>query len=250
MPASTSSRTTSPKRRRRSSASTASSRSSASSETSKSASRVTRKKPWSTISMPGKSASRWAAMTSSSGTKRVVAVADLRRSAAASPWAPSRGRTSSCCVCGSRTRTASDSERLEMYGNGRPSPTASGVSTGKIWRRKRSSSAARSSRGDARRARRCAMPCSASCGRSSRSTQRVWRSLSARRCARGAVDRLLTARGRRRRGSSTPGVDLVVQPGDADHEELVEVRGEDRGELHALQQRRRPRPRRAAARGR
>ena len=34
-----------------------------------------------------------------------------------------------------------------------------------------------------------------------------------------------------------PGVDLVVQAGDADHEELVDVAGEDRAELHALEQR-------------
>ena len=33
------------------------------------------------------------------------------------------------------------------------------------------------------------------------------------------------------------GLDLIVQPGDADHEELVEIRSEDRGELDALQQR-------------
>ena len=34
-----------------------------------------------------------------------------------------------------------------------------------------------------------------------------------------------------------PGVDLVVHPGDAHHEELVEVRAVDRAELHALEQR-------------
>jgi hypothetical protein len=34
-----------------------------------------------------------------------------------------------------------------------------------------------------------------------------------------------------------PGVDLVVQARDADHEELVEVGGDDRAELHALEQR-------------
>ena len=33
------------------------------------------------------------------------------------------------------------------------------------------------------------------------------------------------------------GVDLIVQAGDADHEELVEVAGEDRRELQALEQR-------------
>ncbi len=68
MPIST--RTISPKRRRRSSSSTACSRSAASSETSRSASRVTRKTSQSTISMPGNSASRWWAMTSSSATRR------------------------------------------------------------------------------------------------------------------------------------------------------------------------------------
>ena len=43
-------------------------------------------------------------------------------------------------------RTPSESERLEMYGNGRPRPTASGVRTGKICRRKRSSRLLRSVR--------------------------------------------------------------------------------------------------------
>ncbi len=33
---------------------------------------------------------------------------------------------------GSRTNTPIDSDRFEMYGKGRPGPTASGVSTGKI----------------------------------------------------------------------------------------------------------------------
>src|SRR5204863_322516 len=117
MSAPTSSRTTSPNRRRRSSASTASSRSSASSETSKSASRVTRKTPWATTSIPGNSAGRSAAMTSSSAT------------------------------------------------NVRPSPPA-------------------------------------------------------------VRPRIAQAR-----------VDLVVKAGDADHEELVEVRREDRAELQALEQR-------------
>ena len=70
IPAATSTRTASPKRRARSSSSTACRRSSASSETVKSASRVTRKTWRSRISMPGKSASRLPAITSSSGTKR------------------------------------------------------------------------------------------------------------------------------------------------------------------------------------
>src|ERR1035437_5076838 len=36
-----------------------------------------------------------------------------------------------------------------------------------------------------------------------------------------------------------PGVDLVVNPGDPDHEELVEIGDEDREELHPLEQRQR-----------
>ena len=36
-----------------------------------------------------------------------------------------------------------------------------------------------------------------------------------------------------------PGGLLAHEPGDADHEELVEVRGEDRAELDALEQRHR-----------
>ncbi len=125
----TSSRTTSPKRRRLSSSSTARSRSSASSETVKSASRVTRKKSWRTISMPGNRPSRCRAITDSSGTN------------VSSPIGTNRGSTSfgtltranvSTPDTGSRTNTPIERDRFEMYGNGRPGPTASGVSTGKI----------------------------------------------------------------------------------------------------------------------
>ena len=97
-PAPTSTRTISPKRRRRSSSSTACSRSAASSETSRSASRVTRKTSQSAISMPGNSASRWLAITSSSGTSSAGSLAGARaasRTAAGSPSGPSRGRTRS-----------------------------------------------------------------------------------------------------------------------------------------------------------
>ena len=94
--------------------------------------------------MPGKSVSRFSAITSSSGTN-----------VCPSPTGTNRGsisfgtftRAKVCTpVTGSRTITPSDSDRFEMYGNGRPRPTASGVRTGKIWRRKRSSRLLRSSR--------------------------------------------------------------------------------------------------------
>src|SRR5918996_107859 len=115
--------------------------------------------------MPGKSCSRWRAITYSSGTKTF------------SPSGTKRGRTSfgtftranvSVRDTGSRSQTARERDRLEMYGKGRPGPTARGVRT-------------------------------------------------------AGVD---------------PRVDLVVQPGHADHEELVEVVGVDREELDALEQRR------------
>jgi hypothetical protein len=73
---------------------------------------VTRNTSTSTISMPGNSVSRCCAIRSSSGT-------NVRPS----PTGTKRGSISfgtftranvSCSVCGSRTSTASDSERLEM----------------------------------------------------------------------------------------------------------------------------------------
>src|SRR3990170_3269931 len=117
MDRSTSSRTASPKRRRRSSSSMASSRSSASSSSmARSALRVTRKRWCSTTSMPGKSASRLAAMICSSN--RYVRT----------PTSTRRGRTGGTLMrakrlsldSGSRTVTASESDRSLMYGNGWP----------------------------------------------------------------------------------------------------------------------------------
>ena len=110
--------------------STASSRSSASSESSKSASRVTRKAARSRISMPGKSRSGSARRTSSSGT-RTAAAARSRRTAAAPP-APSRARSAARRCRGRARARRAQSERPEMYGNGWPGPTPSGVSSGKI----------------------------------------------------------------------------------------------------------------------
>ena len=236
MPALISRRTTSPKRRRRSSASTASSRSSASSETSKSASRVTRKTPLSTTSMPGKSAWRFAAMTSSSGTNVSPSVADRDEAREHLLRAPSRARTCARRSAGRAPARRGDSDRFEMYGNGRPRPTASGVSTGKIWRRKRSASTSRLLARESRRATTMRMPCSASAGRRLVVEAARWRSHELDDPLAERVDHL------RRRAAvgarvAEAGVDLVVQAGDADHEELVEVRREDRRELQPLEQR-------------
>ena len=83
--------------------------------------------------MPGKSSSRCAAMTSSSGTYRCGEASRKRDSS---------GGTLTRAKCswpltGLRTTTARFSERPEMYGKGCAGSTASGVSTGKICCRKR-----------------------------------------------------------------------------------------------------------------
>ena len=94
--------------------------------------------------MPGNSVSRFSAITSSSGTNvRPSPTGTKRGSISFGTFTRAKVCTS---VTGSRTITPSDSDRLEMYGNGRPRPTASGVRTGKIWRRKRSSRLLRSLR--------------------------------------------------------------------------------------------------------
>ena len=110
--AETSTRTTSPKRRRRSSSSTARTRSSASSETVKSASRVTRKTAWSTISMPGKSTSRFLAIRSSSGTNVRPSPTGTKRGSIS--FGTFTRAKASIPPTGSRTTTPSESERLEM----------------------------------------------------------------------------------------------------------------------------------------
>ena len=82
------------------------------------------------ISISGKSHGRKCAITDSSG------ICSPR-----SPIATKRGRPSGTFTrakrsspdSGSRTTTPRLSDSPEMYGNGWPGPTASGVSTGKIW---------------------------------------------------------------------------------------------------------------------
>ena len=122
-----------------------------------------------------------------------------------------------------------------MYGNGCPGPTASGVSTGKIWRTKTRSSSSRSSSPRRRPCRR-RFPRRRAPGQSS-SRQ----SPSARRSARARASRISSSVccGVRPSGERTcaPGDDLLEQARDADHEELVEVRREDPAELDALEQR-------------
>ena len=77
--------------------------------------------------MPGNSAPRLTPITSSIGTKCSGRPAGTQRG---SDFGTFTRAKCSAPVCGSRTRTASDSDRFEMYGNGCPGSTASGVSTG------------------------------------------------------------------------------------------------------------------------
>jgi len=80
-------------------------------------------------------------------------------------------------VPGLRTTTARLSERPEMYGNGWAGSTASGVSTGKIWRRKNRSSRF-FSESESSPKWRSWMPSSASAGLTSSWNTRAWRSAS------------------------------------------------------------------------
>ena len=122
-----------------------------------------------------------------------------------------------------------------MYGNGRPGPTASGVSTGKMvpWNMAASSprsGAATSETGIT------AMPAAFSSDRRPASWT-LWRSTSSRI--------LVPTRSSTSEGSSSPavrgavgrGADGFEQLGHAHHAELVEVGREDRAEAQALEQR-------------
>ena len=130
MPALISRRTARPNWRRRSSISTAARRSSASSSSRvRSALRLTRKVAVDSTSIPGKSWPRWAAITCSSGTNRSPSGMTTNRGSRSGTFTRANRRSP---VTGSRRSTARFSERFEMYGNGWPGSTASGVSTGKI----------------------------------------------------------------------------------------------------------------------
>jgi hypothetical protein len=97
-----------------------------------------------------------------------------------------RAKCSSTALSGSRSSTASDSDRLEMYGNGCPGSTASGVSTGNTCASKNSSTRIHSA-GVRSAIRTKVMPWSASAGSSSSSRQRSRAASSSRTRARTAA---------------------------------------------------------------
>ena len=97
---------------------------------------------YSTISIFGKRRGRKWRIASSSGTKQPRE--PIGRKRGSSSGTLTRAKRSSA-VSGSRTKTPRLSDRPEMYGNGWPGPTASGVSTGKTSLVKSRSSCASSS---------------------------------------------------------------------------------------------------------
>ena len=131
----TSSRTTLPNRRWRSPSSIASRRSSASSSAvSRSASRVTRNRCASRISVPGKRRSRWAKISSSIKIQSPLPNCTIRPRIVGTFTRASEISWSSCA----RSRIASERLSELISGNGWPGSTARGVSTGKISRVNRS----------------------------------------------------------------------------------------------------------------
>lgn len=130
-----------------------------SSSTSRSSFLVTRKTWCSTTSMPLNSCPRWAAITSSSGTKRFLDAVTKRGS-----WLGTFTLAKTVLpVEGLRTVTARFRDRPEMYGKGWAGSTASGVSTGLIRSLKSLRISVRSSRPRSSQ-RTISMPSAPSCG--------------------------------------------------------------------------------------
>ena len=173
-------------------------------------------------------------MTCSSGTKRSPSGSSTNRGSSDGTFTRAKRRSSDS---GSRTITARFSDRFEMYGNGWPGSTASGVSTGKMrcsntstrYLRSSSSSSSQREQLDADLAQRR-------------------HELARGRAPPGAGDQLgdpvadldrAAAPGVRPsgRGPHDAGRHLVLQAGHPHLEELVEVLAEDGAELHPLEQR-------------
>ena len=230
----TSSRTTAPNRRLRSSVSTASSRSSASSEISVSPSRVRRNAARSVSSISGKSQPQ---EVRDHGLERdqQAAVAD-RDEARQASRAPSRARSAprpspGRAPCTPR-RQREPRDVRERLARARPraasAPGRSGVRTPPRARRARL--------GVASSTVPTTIPSAASAGTSSSRQSLDCAAVSSSTRSRTSASACCGVRPSGER-TSTPRDDLVEQAGDPDHEELVEVRREDRAELDPLEQR-------------
>ena len=180
-------------------------------------------------------------MTSSSGTNRTAyaPVVGARRRPGRSRGSDGGTLTRAKCslpVFGLTRVTARFSDRPEMYGNGCAGSTASGVSTGKIWSGNSSCSGSRSLLAEVGPTRTIVMPCSASAGRTSPLEHAGVLRMQLVRDPRDLLQHL--ARFEPGGGAhGEAGRDPALETGDADHEELVEVAGEDREEPGPLEQR-------------
>ena len=180
---------------------------------------------------PGEELGRKCEITSSSGTNRSSAASGTKRGRRSGTL--TRANRSSP-VSPSRASTPRESERPEMYGNGCPGPTPSGVRTGNISRANRRSSSdrflarERVDGGD----------------RDARLVERRTELLppELRLGVDELDDPLSDRRERLARGQAVDGADgeprrrLPDEPGDADHEELVEVRRAEAAHAHPLEQ--------------
>ena len=196
--------------------------------------RLTRNVAVDSTSIPGNSWPRWAAITCSSGTNRSPSGITTNRGSRSGTLTRANRRSP---VTGSRRSTARFSERFEMYGNGWPGSTASGVSTGKIRcsnvsTRNFSSSSSRSSHRDSR------TPLSARAGHDLVEEQPLL-ALDQRLDPLAHLDELLAGGAPVGRGHAEPGGHLLLQAGHPHLEELVEVLAEDGEELGPLEERHR-----------
>ena len=212
----------------------AESRSSASSTSiSMSASRVTRKTWNDSIFMPGKSRSRWAAITCSIGTKRRPPETLRKRGRSGGTF--TRAKRGSR-VSGSRAITARFSDRLEMYGNGMRRVDGE--------RRQHGEDAVLEHLAQLLAVRRLELvPVDDADARASRASSRM---LVRRSGPRGSTAPATRARiaSSCSRGLSPSGEvvgearrRLLLEPGDANLEELVEEAAEEGEEVDALEQR-------------
>ncbi len=200
--------------------------------------------------MPGKRCSRCAAIRSSRGTNRALYGSALLGSNEPDAWSwfsitTNRGSSGgtltrancSSPVLGLTTTTARLSESPEMYGNGWAGSTASGVRTGNTCSRNITPSISCSA-GDSSSHRTRVMPSSASFGRTSLTKTRACRAISSCAPARDLLEHLARLQAGRRTLGQT-GRDPSLEPGDAHHEELVQVAGEDGQEAGPFEQRQR-----------
>ena len=154
---------------------------------------------------------------------------------AAAPRAPSRARSGARPSAGRRPRRRATARGSRCTGTAGPGPTASGVSTGKICERERLGRLL-ALRGRALVEReRCGCPRRPERGKSSPCRMRSSSASIERTRSEMARERPVGGRGRRRGRCRLSA--WSSRPGDAHHEELVEVVGEDRAEPQPLQQR-------------